>query len=109
MKARSYSLMLLMASGLALNPAAHAADASDASPYDKNPACMDRTDSPNGNCVVQDEGSPRHRYAPPGQPGARPGAATGSSATGSTGTGATTTAPSPRDGGRSRGASNSGK
>ena len=68
------AMLLLVPLGIAFNPTAHAADASDASPYDTSPACMERTNSPSSNCVVKDEGDPRHRYAPPAQPGARTGA-----------------------------------
>ena len=104
MKLRLLTAMLAMPLGIALNPVVHAAAASDASPYDLSPACMERTDAPSSNCVVQDEGAPRHRYAPPGQPGARPGATTGtganSTAAGTTGSTAATTPA--RDGGRSR-------
>lgn len=42
---------------------AYAAD--DRSPYDKNPACLDRNvDSSTGDCVIKDDGTPRHRYPP---------------------------------------------
>ena len=129
MKPRLLPVMLLVPLSIAYNPAGHAADASDASPYDLVPACMDRTAS---NCVVQDQGYPRHTYAPPGQPGARAGtilpgtANTGttanssgtaagmaaSSGTGTTASSATTagttsttaTTAGPRDGGRGRSA-----
>lgn len=48
---------------VAFGPTAHAAD--DRSPYDKNPACLDRNvDSSTGDCVIKDEGTPRHRYPP---------------------------------------------
>jgi len=46
---------------------------SSTSPYDTNPACMDiHTDSSTGNCIIQNEGTPRHRYPPPG-PSSMPG------------------------------------
>jgi len=54
---------------LALVPGAGAiaVDSSDVSPYDKNPACVDTTtDASTGKCVVQTEGTPRHKYPPPG-------------------------------------------
>lgn len=45
---------------------AYAADSTDrTSPLDSNAACMDRTvDASTGNCVVKDEGRPRHTYPP---------------------------------------------
>jgi hypothetical protein len=51
---------------LAMSPVAMSADLGDrASPVDNNAACMDRTtDASSGNCVVKDEGTPRHTYAP---------------------------------------------
>ena len=108
MKQRLFSAMLLTSMGVAFSTAVSAADATDASPYDSNPACLERTtDASTGACVPKVEGTPRHTYAPPGQPGARPGASTG--ATGSTGTGTSTTAAGSRDGGRSRATSSAGK
>ena len=48
---------------LAMAIPAYAAD--DRSPYDKNPACLDRNvDSSSGDCVIKDDGTPRHRSAP---------------------------------------------
>ena len=106
MKLPLLSTMLLLPLSIAFTPVVHAAAASDASPYDLAPACMERTDASTSNCVVQDEGAPRHRYAPPGQPGARPGATPGTGATstttGTTGSSSTATTTGPRDGGRSR-------
>ncbi len=59
----SYWMVL---TALTLSATAIAADATDRkAPYDSNPACMDRTtDSSTGNCVVKDEGTPRHAYPP---------------------------------------------
>jgi hypothetical protein len=58
--------LLFLITALMLGPAALAADSAErTSPYDRNPACMDRsTDASSGNCVVQDEGTPRHTYPP---------------------------------------------
>src|SRR5262245_24662023 len=104
MKLPLLSAMLTLHLGIPFNPVVHAADASDASPYDLAPACLERTDAPTSNCVVQDEGAPRHTYAPSGRPGARPGASTGSGGTtNGTGSSSATTA-SPRDGSRGRAA-----
>jgi len=65
---------LFLAIGLALGAQAHAADTGGASPYDSNPACMDRTtDASTGNCVEQTEGRPRHKYPPPGPAAAQQG------------------------------------
>lgn len=48
---------------IAINAPAGAAD--DRSPYDKNPACMDRNvDSTRGDCIIKDDGTPRHKYPP---------------------------------------------
>ncbi len=60
---REFALIVTL---LAMSPAAPAADTSDrTSPLDTNPACMDRTtDASTGNCVVPDEGKPRHAYPP---------------------------------------------
>ena len=50
---------------LVLSQSAFAVDAGDSSPADKNPKCMDRTaDSSTGDCIIKDEGTPRHRYPP---------------------------------------------
>lgn len=56
--------MLLTA--LTFSGAAIAADTGErTSQVDKNSKCMDRTtDSSSGDCVVKDEGTPRHSYAP---------------------------------------------
>jgi hypothetical protein len=62
----------LLLPALALSHAALAADSADVSPYDSNPACMDRNNSSAGNCVIQSEGTPRHTYRPPG-PSSMPG------------------------------------
>jgi hypothetical protein len=58
--------LLFLITALALGQAAAAADSTErTAPYDRNPACMDRTaDASTGNCVVQDEGTPRHTYPP---------------------------------------------
>ena len=82
MKSRFFPAVTLVTLGFTLSPVLHAADAADVSPYDKNPACMDKaTDSSTGNCIVQDEGTPRHRYAPPGPAAPRnSGAAAGNTA-----------------------------
>ena len=65
--------LLFLAIGLALGAQAQAADTGGASPYDSNPACMDRTtDASTGNCVEQTEGTPRHKYPPPGPAAAQP-------------------------------------
>jgi hypothetical protein len=51
--------------------AAGAASTDASSPFDKNPACMDRTtDASTGNCVIKDEGTPRHAYPPKTPPAA---------------------------------------
>lgn len=51
---------------LASSQTAHAVDSTDTSPYDVNPACMNTTtDSSAGNCIIQTEGTPRHKYPPP--------------------------------------------
>ena len=50
---------------LALSQSAFAVDADDRSPAEKNPKCMDRTtDSSTGDCIIKDDGKPRHKYAP---------------------------------------------
>ena len=42
---------------------AYAAD--DRSPYDRNPACLDRNvDASTNDCIIKDEGTPRHTYPP---------------------------------------------
>jgi hypothetical protein len=39
--------------------------ADDRSPYDKNPACLDRNvDASTGDCVIKEDGTPRHTYPP---------------------------------------------
>ena len=57
---------LMAMTALALSAGALAADSTERSaPQDRNPACMDRkTDSSTGDCVVQDEGTPRQTYPP---------------------------------------------
>jgi hypothetical protein len=87
MKSR-YWLMLV---ALALSPTARALDPGDVSPYDKHPECLDtKADSSSGNCIIQDDGTPRHRYPPPG-PSSMPGNTPGAGGTIGTGT---TSAPS---------------
>lgn len=62
---------------LAVLSFSHYAVAADGqSPYDKNPTCLDRNvDSTKSDCIIQDDGTPRHRYPPrkstttPGAPG----------------------------------------
>ena len=45
--------------------AAPALSAENRSPYDSNPACLDRNvDSSKGDCVIQDDGTPRRKYPP---------------------------------------------
>jgi hypothetical protein len=70
----------LLLPALALSQAVHAADSADVSPYDANPACMDRNNSSTGNCVVQSQGTPRHVYRPPG-PSSQPGNTLGAGGT----------------------------
>ena len=70
---------------LLLSSAAMGADSTErSSPLDKNAACMDRkVDASTGNCVVQDEGTPRQTYPPKPTPAAAtpaPAPATPSSA-----------------------------
>jgi hypothetical protein len=52
-------------------------------PPDRNAACMDRkVDSSSGDCIIKDEGSPRHTYPPtraPATPGPKPAASAPSS------------------------------
>ncbi len=103
MKPRLLSIVLLPLV-VALSPVVHAADAADASPYDKNPACLERTDSATDNCVIRDEGTPRQTY-PPRAPRA---AAANSAGAAGTPSGSSAAAAAPRDGGRNRAAS-SGK
>jgi hypothetical protein len=88
MKSR-YWLMLV---ALALSPTARALDPGDVSPYDKHPECLDtKADSSSGDCIIQDGGTPRHRYPPPG-----PSSMSGNTLGGGSTTGAgTTSAPSP--------------
>jgi len=89
MRIRLFTTAFLVTLGFTMSPAVQAADAADVSPYDKNPACMEKnTDTSTGNCIVQDEGTPRQRYAPPGPAAARnSGAAAGSTATTGTSSG----------------------
>ena len=54
----------VLIAALACATAALAADDSR-SPYDSNPACRDRSvNSAAGDCVIQDDGTPRHSYPP---------------------------------------------
>ena len=104
MKPRLFPMVLLPL-GVTLSPIAIGADARDRSPYDVNPACMERTtDSSTGACVTQVEGTPRQTY-PPRAPRA---AAANSAGAAGTPSGSSTAAAAPRDGGRNRAAS-SGK
>ena len=105
MKPRLLSMALLPLV-VALSPVVRAADASDASPYDKNPACLERTDSATDNCVIRDEGTPRQTY-PPRAPRAGANSA-GAAGTPGTSSGSSAAAAGPRDGARNRAAS-SGK
>ena len=107
MKPRLFSIVLLPL-GVALSPIASGADASDASPYDANPACMERTtDASTGACVPQVEGTPRQTY-PSRAPGAAPKAGGVIGAPGTTGasSGSSAAPAGPRDRG---GAASSGK
>ena len=111
MKTRIFQIVLIVLIvplAMGFNPLARAAEAADASPYDANPACMDRTtDASTGACVPQAEGTPRHTY-----PSRVPAAGTSNTATSgtsatSTSAGATaatlaTPATGPRDGGKQR-------
>lgn len=39
--------------------------AENRSPYDSNPACLDRNvDSSKGDCIIPDDGKPRQKYPP---------------------------------------------
>jgi hypothetical protein len=90
---------------MGLNPLARAAEPADASPYDANPACMDRTtDASSGACVPQAEGTPRHTY-PARAPAARTSntaAAAVATPAGATAATPATPASGPRDGGKQR-------
>ncbi len=56
-------LFLAILAAIAIGGGASAAD--DRSPYDKNPACLDpKVDASKGDCVIQDSGTPRHKYPP---------------------------------------------
>jgi len=57
---------LMMITALTASSVAGAADTSErASPVDRNSSCMDRNvDASSGNCVVKDDGTPRHTYPP---------------------------------------------
>ena len=56
-------LWVAVLAAMACSASARAAD--DRSPYDKNPACMDRNvDSTRADCVIKDDGKPRHKYPP---------------------------------------------
>lgn len=75
--------ILMVLAALAMPFAVNAADSTDRSaPYDSNPACMDRTaDASTGNCVIKDEGTPRHIYPPrPSTASAAPASAPASTA-----------------------------
>jgi hypothetical protein len=65
--------------------AATAADSTGKSPMDRNQACMDRTvDSSRGDCIIKDDGAPRHTYPPkraPAQPAPKPAVSAPSTAT----------------------------
>jgi len=100
-----YWLMLLAVASI---QAAHAADAGNVSPFDANPSCMETTtDSSTGNCVLQTEGSPRHKYPPPGPTGAARNLGGTAGASGTTGmapsgSGSVGTAPSVGSSGRGK-------
>jgi len=67
MKLARFSLLAVLFTSLG----AFAAD--DRSPYDKNPACLDRNvDSSSGDCVIKDDGKPRHKYPPRSATGSTP-------------------------------------
>ncbi len=56
-------LWIAVLAAMACSTPVRAAD--DRSPYDKNPACMDRNvDSTQADCVIKDDGKPRHKYPP---------------------------------------------
>lgn len=56
-------LFLAVLAVVAVSGPAFAAD--DRSPYDRNPACLDpKVDASKGDCVIQDSGTPRHKYPP---------------------------------------------
>jgi len=56
-------LWIAVLAAMACSAPVRAAD--DRSPYDKNPACMDRNvDSTQADCVIKDDGKPRHKYPP---------------------------------------------
>lgn len=70
------SLILAM---VAISQPAFAADAR--SPYDKNPACLERNvDSTKSDCLIKDDGTPRQTYPPRKTTGTPPAAATPSTA-----------------------------
>jgi len=57
----AFSISVLLMSGAL----AFAAENNARSPYDTNPACLDRNvDSSKGDCVIMDTGSPRQKYPP---------------------------------------------
>jgi len=61
--AMEYRFIALLGA-LAMNQSVLAADATQ-SPYDTNPACLDRNiDSSKGDCVITYDGTPRHKYPP---------------------------------------------
>ncbi len=56
--------LIAILAALAATAPALAADNSR-SPYDTNPACLDRkVDSSKGDCLIMDTGSPRQKYPP---------------------------------------------
>ena len=64
-------MTLIIFSAIAASQPVLAAD--DRSPYDKNPACMDRNvDSTQSDCVIKDDGTPRQKYPPRTAPVATP-------------------------------------
>jgi hypothetical protein len=66
MKTKHWLLTVALSCQTALaadKPAVSPAD--DVSPLEKHPECMERTPAAAGsNCVIQDQGAPRHLYPP---------------------------------------------
>ena len=61
------TLFLTMLAALAFSQTANAAstDTDVRSPYDTNPACLDRNvDASKGDCIINDTGKPRQKYPP---------------------------------------------
>ena len=56
--------LLVLSSALAMLPNAFAADPNSGSPFDTNPKCRERTTIADPDCVIQDDGDPRHTYPP---------------------------------------------